>query len=241
MTRRRGDDGFALIEAVAVLALASLVLLTLLLASDIVTRNAGAAARRANELEMLATGLAAFREDVTAAQMVSIGSAEAARLLFTGRSSAIGFPVSGDRSDLGRSDNLVWIETRPEGSQTALLRTSAPFFPSTSGFDDASFDNPAVLIQGPWTYRFSYGRASGDSLSWSGSWADTRMLPAAIRLEVFDRAGLSPMLPPLVVPIHINSIATCPDQSQPPCEEENAAEPQDPDDQEGEGDENSEL
>jgi hypothetical protein len=58
MTWRSRDQqaGFALVRSIAVLALSGLVLLTLVIASDLVSRNSTATARTANALETLAVG-----------------------------------------------------------------------------------------------------------------------------------------------------------------------------------------
>jgi general secretion pathway protein J len=220
------EGGFALIESIAVLALAALVLLTLLIASDLVTRNSAAAARRANMMENLATGLSALRQDLAGAKLISTGSAAAGRLLFDGRSSALGLAVGSSRSDLGRGDSLIWIEMQSERGETSLVRRSARLLPQTRSFGEVAFANPAILLAGPWTYRFSYA-ALGSSLRWSGNWADPRKMPAAIRLEIFDSTGIRPVLPPLVVRLHIDADIACagcsdqgPDEQAAPIDEE---------------------
>jgi general secretion pathway protein J len=226
------DGGFALIESIVVLALAALVLLTLLIASDLVTRNSSAAARRANMMESLATGLSALRQDLAGAKLIRIGASETGRLLFDGRSSSLGLAVGSDRSDLGRGDSLIWIETQSDQGETSLVRRSAPLLPQTRSFGEVAFANPAILLAGPWTYRFSYA-AQESSLRWSGSWANPRKMPAAIRLEVFDSDGIRPMLPPLVVRLHIDADISCPDAGGEGCPDENSVEQATPTDEEG--------
>ena len=216
------DGGFVLIESIAVLGLASLVLVTLLIASDLVTRNTAAAARRANQLEVLSTGFSALRQDLANAKLVRVGggNGEESRILFAGRSTSLGFVVGSDRSDLYNGETLVWIETETADNRSNLTRRSALLTPRVTSFDDVSFGNPAVLLTGGWNYRLSYATQRGTGLSWSQSWSNARSLPAAVKLEVTEMGELEPVLPPLIVRIHVNAETKCPSGEDPPCAEQ---------------------
>jgi len=197
------EAGFALAESIAVLALSALVLLTLLIATDLVSRNSAAAARRANDLEMLATGLAAVRRDLEGALYVQdSGGAESSLVLFTGRSDAVGAVVQSDRSGRGNRESLIWIETRYEDGQGALIRSSAPLLPETSGFAGVEFGDSVLLAVGPWQYRFSYAGEGSGVFAWTAIWSGK--LPAAIRLEVLDGSG-ERVLPSLTVRVQVNT------------------------------------
>lgn len=225
--RLHNDGGFALIEAIATLALASLVMLTLILASDLVTRSAAAASRRAAALEMLGTGLSALREDLAAVKMISVsgGEGEERKLLFTGKSGSIRLIAGRDRSDLGDSDAVIAIDTQSDDGRSSLLRRSASLRPQTVSFDDVSFGSPVVYFVGPWTYKFSYAK-QGKTLSWSESWSTANELPAAIRLEVFDKEGMKPVLPPLVVALHVDA-NVCRESNAEGCTDAEQAQPAD--------------
>lgn len=205
MTRsaRDGRGGFALIESLAVLALSALVLLTLLMAADLVTRSSAAAARRANDMESLATGFGALRRDLAGAKQIRIGSPDGP-LLFQGGPTSLGVPV-----DAGAGgDKLIWIATEASGGRQLLVRSEAPLLPQTSDFAAAGFKDPAVLLSGAWSYRFSYAGSSGETLSWTATWSDSRRMPAAIRLDVTDRAGRQ-VLAPLVMRLHADAVPEC--------------------------------
>lgn len=236
MSRRfaRRDGGFALIESIAVLGLASLVMVTLVIAADLVTRSTGAAARRASQIEVFATGLSALRQDLAGAKLVRIGGDGENRLLFSGQSTSLGLVVGSDRSDRYDGETLIWIETETTGDRSNLVRTSARLTPRTEGFADAEFGNPAVLLTGPWSYRFSYASQEGSELRWSSSWSTSKAMPAAVRLEVTDKGGLDPILPPLVVRLHVNAETKCPGGEDPPCAEEEPT-PEEPQNQPGQG------
>ena len=223
MSRDR-ESGFALVESIAVLVLSALVLLTLLIAADLVTRNSAAAAVRANEIETLATGLAAFRRDVEGARRVRVASLDGP-LLFHGGPTSLGIVAAGDLGP-GSGDALIRVATESDGERTLLVRSSAPFLPQTSGFGDATFDDPAVLLAGPWSYRFSYAGATG---GWLSSWVEPKEMPRAIRLEVSGRDGA--VVPPIVVRLHIDAEAGCPESSDGLCDSEGGGPGADPQNQ----------
>ena len=208
MSRRRAEAGFALIESIAVLALSALVLLTMLIAADLVTRNAAATSRRAHEVEALATGFAALKRDVSGAMFLRSGTGPKAPILFQGTASSLGFAVERDRPDLGYSNSLIWIAARYDDGRGVLERSSARLLPQIASFAGTAFGDTAILISGPWTYRFSYARLREGAVEWMESWPSAGALPRAVRLHVLD-AGGAPVVPPLVVGLGVDAELNC--------------------------------
>jgi general secretion pathway protein J len=220
--RRRACEGFALIESIVVLALSALVLLTMLIAADLVTRNAAATSRRAHEVETLASGFAAMKRDLSGVMFVRGGTSAKSPILFQGTAGTLGFVVERDRPDLGYSNSLIWIAARYEEGRGTLERSSARLLPQNTSFAGVAFGDTAVLISGPWTYRFTYARPRGGAIEWTDSWSGARGLPRAVRLEVLD-AGGAPVVPPLVAGLSVDAELNCAD-SDFGCPEEEAAE-----------------
>ena len=223
MNRRDRNGGFALIESIAVLALSSLVLLTLIIATDIVARGSGAAARRANDLETLTTGFAALRRDLEAARHIRVGPQEAQSLMFVGRADAVGIVVTEEGNEGTADDAILWIEAEYEDERGLLRRSSARLLPETQGFSGATFTDPALLLTGPWRYRFSFADGKDGTLRWLNRWSSTSRMPVAIRLEVLSRRGARLVAPPLVVPVRADSDGQCVGQAS-GCEEPARAE-----------------
>lgn len=209
---REGDGGFVLVEAIAVLALSGLVLLTLLIASGLVARNSAAVANRANEMESLNTGLATFERDLAGAQPLASAGADSP-ILFEAGPSSVGFVAP---ADVGGGQQLVRIEAKPMGGQGALVRSSAPLQPQTGGFAGAGLGHPVVLLSGPWTYRLSYGKAGDGPIAWTDGWSDTKQLPDAVQLEILD-AGGARTVSPQIVALHIQSQGRCDPSADPNC------------------------
>src|SRR3954468_4377181 len=117
---RHPQAGFALIESICVLALSSLVLLSLIIAGDLVTRKSGATARHANQSEALMTGLSALRRDIDATEFAR-GAGDKAPVLFQGASETLGLATAAR----GYGENLVWIAVQRDGDRKALVRSTA--------------------------------------------------------------------------------------------------------------------
>jgi hypothetical protein len=217
---RDRDAGFALIESIAVLALAALVMLTLLLATDLVSRNSAAAARRADIIETLMTGLGAVRRDLQDARYIRVGPRAEDPVLFSGSAKAVAVAVADDNTGLGHGESLVLIESRYENGRGVLVRSSARLLPGTLGFGSVKFTNPALLISGPWKYRFSYADLQAGAERWRSSWTATTRMPAAIRVEVLDASGQR-VVPPLTVHVAVDS-GGCADSARVDCREEEA-------------------
>lgn len=217
MTVHRADRqaGFALLESIAVLALSALVLLTLVTAADLVTRNSAAANRRVNEVEALATGLAALARDIEAAKRIPVGSLKGP-LIFHGGPASLGFVRGGGAN--GVSDSLVWIEATAEDDRGLLVRSTAPLLPQTSDFAAAGFGDATAVLAGPWAYRFAY--AAAHSSGWTASWSNPHDMPAAIRIEIFDRRDGGRVLPSLVARIRVDSLPGCLESEDGQCEGE---------------------
>lgn len=201
---RDSEAGFALVESIAVLGLAALVFLTLLIATDLVSRNSAAAARRATIMETLATGLSAVRRDLEGARYIRTSARPEAPVLFSGTAQSVAVAVGDDGSGLGRGESLVLIQARYSEGRGVLVRSSAQLLPGTTGFGSAEFSNPALLVTGPWKYLFSYADLQAGAERWRSAWTATTRMPAAIRLEVMDGSGRR-VVPLLTVRVAIDS------------------------------------
>jgi general secretion pathway protein J len=233
---RDHSAGFALIESIAVLALAALVFLTLLIATDLVSRNAQATARRADIIETLMTGLGAARRDLEGTRFVRTGSKAEDPVLFSGSSSAVAIAVGDDDTGLGHGESLVLIEARYENDRGVLVRSSARLLPGTRGFGSVDFGNSAILVAGPWRYQFSYADLEAGAERWRSNWTATARIPAAVRIEVLDSSGKR-VVPPMTVHVAVNS-GGCADAVRDDCNSdvaESKSEPAQQVDQPGEG------
>jgi hypothetical protein len=210
-----GTEGFILVEAIAVLALSGLVLFALLVASGLVARNASAVAVRANEAEVLNTGLSSLERDLAGAQPILAGAADSA-MLFQGGPTSVGFVKP---ADIGGGQSLVWIAASTVEGQSVLMRSYTPLSPAITGFGSASFGHPVILLSGPWSFRFAYGKAGDGPMQWTDSWGDPKRLPDAVQLQVLDAAG-GRKTSPLTIALHILPEGKCDPSTDQNCKPE---------------------
>lgn len=218
--RGNGEGGFALIESVAVLALSAMVLLALLMAANLVTRNSAAAARRTNQIEELTTGIAALRRDIADIVDVRTNATEPPSVVFFGDQRSLGLAIQADPSDEDAGGSLVLVQSSYDNQGGSLVRTSGRLLPGTTGFADARLGNPVSLMSGPWTYRFAYAAASPAGLQWRNDWMGAPRLPAAIRLDIFHARQNQRVVPPLIVPLRVNAELACVPTEEEPCDED---------------------
>jgi general secretion pathway protein J len=212
-------DGFILVEAIAVLALSGLVLVALVIASGLVARNSSAVAMRANETEVLNTGLSSLERDLAAALPVAAGAADSA-MLFQGSASSVGFVKP---ADLGGGRSLVWIAASTLEGKNVLMRSYAALSPEITGFGGASFGHPVVMLSGSWTYRFAYGKAGNGPMQWTDNWADPKRLPDAVQLQILD-AGGARKVSPLTIALHVLPEGKCDPSTEQNCKSETGGE-----------------
>jgi general secretion pathway protein J len=214
--------GFALVESIAVLALSGLVLLTLVIATDLISRNSAAAARSANTLETIATGFAAVRRDLAGARFIRIGANAEDPILFSGSPQAVAIAVADDGISTTEGEGLVLLEARYEEGRGVLMRSSARLMPGTRGFGGIKFANPVVVLSGPWKYKFSYYDQKAATEQWAEKWTAFSRMPSGIRLDVLNDSGQR-VVSSLVVKMHINS-GGCAEPAHVDCASEAPAE-----------------
>ncbi|EPE95146.1 hypothetical protein [Rhizobium grahamii] len=198
--RKSGDGGFAMLEALVVLLLSTLIFQALLLSAYLVTRSSAAASRDAGSVERLATGLTALRRDLSEVAAIKTSERPGAPLLFYGGERAIGLAT-------GSTDQLVWISARSGD----LVRSAIARLPSATGFEKVSAAPPTALLQGAWDYRFSFAQNTGKGIVWSSSWFDRPRLPDIIRLQIWSKSDARRAPLTLVVSPHVDPPRLCPE------------------------------
>lgn len=228
MNRRRRDGrerGYVLIEALAALVLSGLVLAAVPVASGMLIRNWQKATAGSDTLDRLATGLSVVRRELSVLQRARWTDDRGRRrdepFAFLGQPETLGMVLSADGLRLGpgesRGDRIVMFTSQPDQAGSTLLRGAIPFRPGLSGFEQIQLENPVILLQGPWRYKFFYGTSNQGRLEWLDTWEKEEELPKAIRLDVLNFATGQRVVPPMVVPIRVNTDPGCIDGAAGPC------------------------
>jgi prepilin-type N-terminal cleavage/methylation domain-containing protein len=192
---RSGCDGFTLVEVLAALAIASVIILAstalihnVALFFDRGTRGATEAERLMLAVERLAGDFGSARfvlrktENGPAAAFAAeqANGERPANVVFV----AAGRAASGLRAD----DDLVSLSVETDGEVNRLVRRRAPWPGPRARFEDVAPQDPVVLIEGRLDISFVFGRIMPDgALAWYASWAGERAPPRYVRLMLRDR------------------------------------------------------
>jgi prepilin-type N-terminal cleavage/methylation domain-containing protein len=217
--RRRfiGCDGFTLVEVLAALAIASVIIMAsaalihnVALFFDRGTRGVTEAERLMLAVERLAGDFGSARfvwrrtEDGAAAAFAAdqASSERPASITFVGAGRAVSTP----RVD----DDLINLIIEEEGEVRRLVRRRATWPGPRARFEDVVPQDPVVLIEGRLDISFVFGRVTPDgALAWYASWAGERVLPRYVRLILRDRATGADLLGEADFMVRANAPAAC--------------------------------
>jgi prepilin-type N-terminal cleavage/methylation domain-containing protein len=185
-----GCDGFTLIEVLAALAIASVIIMASAALIHNVALFFDRGTRSVSEAERLMLAVERLAGDFSSARFVSRttpqGTAVAA---FAGEPGSIVFVSAGRAASGSLDDDLISLAVEQDGEVSRLVRRQATWPGPRARFEDVTPKDPVVLVEGKLDISFVFGRPAPDgALAWSASWAGERALPHYVRLNLRDRA-----------------------------------------------------
>jgi prepilin-type N-terminal cleavage/methylation domain-containing protein len=189
-----GSDGFTLVEVLAALAIASVIII----ASAALIRNIAIyfdyGTRGATEAERLILAVGRLAGDFGSARFVSRRTADGMAIAFAaeqesgGRPASVVFVGAGGVASSSSDDELVSLTIERDGDLRRLVRRRATWPGGRARFEDITPKDPVVLIEGKLDMSFAFGRSAPDGASvWSSSWIRELALPRYVRLILRDR------------------------------------------------------
>jgi prepilin-type N-terminal cleavage/methylation domain-containing protein len=207
---RAGCDGFTLIEVLAALAIASVIIM----ASTALIHNVALffdrGTRSVTEAERLMLAVERLAGDFGSARFVPRRTEQrTAAAAFAGEPSGIVFVSAGRAASGSLDDDLISLMIEQDGEVSRLVRRRVTWPGPRARFEDVTPKDPVVLIEGKLDLSFVFGRFAPDgALAWQANWAGGA-LPQYVRLNLRDRTTGSNPLGEADFVIRANAPAAC--------------------------------
>ena len=204
--KRIGESGFSLIEALAALALAGLVLSALATITAQWLPNWNRGLDRIQQSELVGIAMQRIAADLAAAEYVS-PNRDQNKPLFDGSALSITFVRTALGPNVGVGLDVVRIGETADQGRPVTVRSRAAFGPipiGASPFEQIRVSDPVVLLRSPLRLSFAY---AGPDRVFRDDWRDQDELPAAIMLTVRDTTSERVLLSSTVTPVHVNAPA----------------------------------
>jgi prepilin-type N-terminal cleavage/methylation domain-containing protein len=214
---RVGCDGFTLIEVLAALAIASVIIM----ASTALIHNVALffdrGTRGVTEAERLMLAVERLAGDFRSARFASRRTEEGAAVVaFAGEPSSkeglarIVFVGAGRAASRSLDDDLISLTVEQDGEISRLVRRRATWPGPRARFEDVAPQDPVVLLEGKLDISFAFGRFTPDGgLAWQASWDREGVLPQYVRLNLLDRSTGANLLGEADFVIRANAPAAC--------------------------------
>lgn len=203
------QSGFTLIEVLAALALASLILVSLNLAMTTIRQGSEGARQRLTSNAVLGTAAQVFSEDVARiAKIRKNGSDISQGYWFDGSAGQMVYPLT-EWAGVARPA-LYLVRLRVDGDKVKqLIRERAPLKAGDTFDARREWGDPVVLLEGDYDVTFGYRAPRSGIRDWSDAWTTSRAMPEEISFTVTDRKTGRPVMPLLVQPLGIDGEVEC--------------------------------
>ena len=207
-SRRDGERGFTLIEAIIALALMGLVLSALASITAQWLPNWNRGIGRIQLGETIDIALQRISADLAAAEYVSTNR-DVRRPLFDGSELSVIFVRTALGPNAGPGLDVVRLGEATDRRELVTVRSRTRFVPLPAGSslsEQLHFGDPVVLLRAPFRLSFAY---AGPDRVWKSAWHGADRLPAMIRLVVRDAASERVLSVSTIAPVHVQVPSDC--------------------------------
>jgi prepilin-type N-terminal cleavage/methylation domain-containing protein len=192
-----GKQGFTLVEVLAALAIASVIIMATTVLMHNVALSFDRGTSRVDAGERLVLAAERLAADVGSARFVPQAASSGAVAAFLGAPTKITFIGAGLidpglRLDGGTpaAPEVVSVTIEAADDSTRLIRRRAAWRDPRARFDDVVLRDDVVLVAGRFEAAFAFARMSPEgALTWTSSWVGEPNLPRLVKLSLRDRAS----------------------------------------------------
>jgi hypothetical protein len=124
-------------------------------------------------------------------------------------------------------EEVVSLTIEQEDDVSRLVRRQAPWFGPRTRFEELTFGDPVILLDGKFLISFVFGQFTQDgTLAWRDVWKGQASLPRFVRLNLRDRATGADLLPETDFVIRADASGGCAQSDATACTAGSATKPQ---------------
>jgi general secretion pathway protein J len=205
-----GQHGFTLVEVLAALAVASLIIVSLNLASTAVRQGVDKTRQSLGSQAALSAAAGIFQRDAARiAKLRRAGGAKPGNYLFEGSARQMIYPLSEFEGVSQGGLFLVRLRARDSDDGTQLIRDRALLLPGEAAVEDRSWSDAVVLLEGTFDIGFAYRAQRTGGRDWNESWDSSDAMPEQIRLTIEDSATGRLRAPVIVQSLLVDAEVEC--------------------------------
>ena len=205
-----GQHGFTLVEVLAALAVSSLILVSLNLASTTVRQGVERTRQSLGSQAAVSAAAGIFQRDAARiAKLRRTGDPGSGGYLFDGSLTQMIYPLPEDQGASQGGLYLVRLRAQNGEGVTRLIRDRAALLPGAPADEDPSWGDAVVLLEGPFDIGFAYRAQRTGERNWSESWSSTETMPEQIRLTIEDQATGRLRIPVVVQSLLVDAEVEC--------------------------------
>jgi len=202
--------GFSLIELLAALAIASVILAAVSALVRNVALNFDRGTRAVTDGERLILAIERLAADFGSARLVRTPGAGNAAAAFIGEAARVIFVGPGGVSSSQKGEEVVGLTVEQEDDVVRLVRRSAAWPGPRTRLEDVPLGDPVTLLEGRLLISLYFGRLNDrGALAFSDGWRDQPVLPRVVRLGLRDRVTGADVFAPTDFAIRADAPVDC--------------------------------